>query len=424
MLSYALFFIYLILFSWWLTRCRFVMASGISKKYIIALFVLKVCTGCFHVWVLQRIGNSIDSLGYHAEGLKELALLRQHPLSYCSNLFTTDYAAGYGAVFGSTQSYWNNLSANLIIKFLSFCDIFSLGHYYVNVIFYNFVIFFGVVALYRVFKLIYSNKERILIITCFLLPSTLFYTSTIHKDGFILSAIGGMVYLIYTIFHSARFTLKRSATIALLLFALFVLRNYVAVLLLPALLAWAISHYKNWPPLPIFFSIYTFAAIIFFTAPPLSPSLNLPQIVVNKQLAFENLPAATTNIGVEPLSASFKSFIANAPQAFAHSLFRPYVVDYTLSPFLLPLALEWMGYQIVLLLSLFYSKKNNSTDPFIYCVYFFGLSVLLIVGYTVPILGALVRYRSIYLPLLLTPIFCRIDGQKLKRSININLIKY
>lgn len=350
--------------------------------------------------------------------------MRHHPLSYCSNLFTSNYAAGYGSVYSSTQSYWNNLSANLIIKFLSICDIFSFGHYYVNVIFYNFVIFFGVVALYRLFNAIYCNQERLLLITCFLLPSTLFYTSTIHKDGLILSAIGLAVYLIYTSFHGARFTLKRSAIIALLLFALFVLRNYVAVLLFPALLAWAISHYKNWPPLPTFFSIYTLGAIIFFTTPLLLPTLNLPQIVVNKQLAFENLPAATTNIGVTPLSASFKSFVANAPQTLAHSLLRPYVVNYTLSPFLLPLALEWMGYQIVLVLALFYSKKNNSTDPFIYCAYFFGLSVLLVVGYTVPILGTLVRYRSIYLPLLLTSIFCRINGQKLKKSIDIKLIKY
>src|SRR5207342_222317 len=95
---------------------------------------------------------------------------------------------------------------NIIIKFLSVCDIFSFGYYNVNVIFYNFAIFFGAVALYRVFDMVYINNKWVLIITCFLLPSLIFFSSTIHKEGLIFAAIGIAVFNIYTALHKTGFT--------------------------------------------------------------------------------------------------------------------------------------------------------------------------------------------------------------------------
>jgi len=106
-----------------------------------------------------------DTMVFHKEGLIEYNLLLTNPKEYIHNFFQSNYTSGYGELFSSTNSYWNDLTSNLIIKFLSVCDIFSFGYYNVNVIFYNFTIFFGAVALYRVFDMVYINNKWFLIIT-------------------------------------------------------------------------------------------------------------------------------------------------------------------------------------------------------------------------------------------------------------------
>jgi len=39
--------------------------------------------------------------------------------------------------------------------------------------------------------------------------------------------------------------------------------------------------------------------------------------------------------------------------------------------------------------------------------------MFLFIGYIMPNLGSIVRYRSVYLPFLITPMLCRIDWKKL-----------
>jgi hypothetical protein len=45
--------------------------------------------------------------------------------------------------------------------------------------------------------------------------------------------------------------------------------------------------------------------------------------------------------------------------------------------------------------------------------------MFLIIGYTIPILGAIVRYRSIYFPFLLVPIICLTNWKQLKYFLHI-----
>ena len=68
----------------------------------------------------------------------------------------------YGGFLESSNSYWNDTRSNLIVKMLSIFDIFSRSNFFINSLFYNFLIFFGTVALYRVFIEIFPDLQ-----TCF-----------------------------------------------------------------------------------------------------------------------------------------------------------------------------------------------------------------------------------------------------------------
>ena len=66
-----------------------------------------------------------------------------------------------GSFFASSDSYWNDLKSNVFIKLLSIFDIFSFGHYYVNVIFYSFITLFGPLAFYKVMNDVFPKKRMI-----------------------------------------------------------------------------------------------------------------------------------------------------------------------------------------------------------------------------------------------------------------------
>ena len=98
---------------------------------------------------------------------------------------------------------------------------------------------------------------------------------------------------------------------------------------------------------------------------------------------------------------------------------RPYLTEKFTWPFI-PASLEIFLYEMTFLLFLFFRKRDNiNIAPFIYFCVFFSLSMFLMIGYTIPIIGALVRYRSIYFPLLITPMICMINWQKIKKFIHI-----
>ncbi|HEY0732705.1 MAG TPA: hypothetical protein VGD33_09835, partial [Chitinophagaceae bacterium] len=154
---------------------------------------------------------------------------------------------------------------------------------------------------------------------------------------------------------------------------------------------------------------------------------DLPSIAVNRQEAFISHQGGS-EVDVEKLEPNFLSFLRNTPQALSLSLLRPFPSDVR---HLLSLAAT---IEINLLLAFFivfliWRTKGPGLTPFILFCIFFSLSVLLMIGYTVNFLGAIVRYRSIVLPFLIIPIMALIDWNKFGNLLlgninNKNNIKY
>ena len=413
-----LFIIYLLIFCRLLLKSRFMADSGIQPVILIGLFLLKVSLGIINGWIMLHYFNGGDTWYYHTEAIKEYRLLFIDPKEYLLNIFNSGYQTGYSGLFSSVNSYWNDLKVNLIIKLLSVFDVFSGGYYYTNVVFFNFIVLFGNVALYKVFTSVYKGKENILLISCFLLPSFLLFTSSIHKEGLIVFALGISLYTIYNSIAKKRITITGTIAISLCLLYIFLQRNFVLIALLPALIAWILATSKGYQPLKTFIIVYSIGAAIFFTAAILSPLADLPYYVAQKQSAFFAIKTAHTNITTDTLNPTFISFVHNAPQAFSHGILRPYIFEGRSAPLLYPFAAELLLYQLLFVLFIFYPKRNNTQSQndrsFVLAGLFFALSLIMIIGYTIPITGAIIRYRSIYLPFILSPILCSIHWKRLK----------
>jgi hypothetical protein len=417
-LNCFLFIIYLLIFCRLLVKSRFMVDSGIKPGILIGLFLLKISLGILNGWIMLHYFDGGDTWYYHAEAIKEYHLLFTDPKEYLLNIFTSGYQSGYSGLFSSVNSYWNDLKVNLIIKLLSVFDVFSGGYYYTNVIFFNFIVLFGNVALYKVFSSIYKGKENILLISCFLLPSFLLFTSSIHKEGLILSGLGIVVYIIYNSLIKKRISITGTLVVLLCSLYIFLQRNFVLIALLPVLIAWILATSKGYRPLKTFVIVYAIGAVIFFSAVIMSPTLDLPVYVAQKQAAFLKLRTARTSIPIDTLQPSFMSFVHNAPQAFCHGILRPYIFEGRSFSMLYPFAIELLLYQLLFVLFIFYPKRNNTLSQndrsFILAGLFFAFSLIMIIGYTIPITGAIIRYRSIYLPFILSPILCSINWKRLK----------
>ena len=374
--------------------------------------------GILYGWVGIYYGETammVDTWAYHYSGLQEYKLLYTHPSEYFTNFFSNPFEGGYLRFLSGHDSFWNELKAKSIVKLVSIFDIFSFGNYYTNVIFYSFLTLFGPFCMYKVMKDVFPGKNIQVTIAIFFIPSFIYWTSGIHKEGLIFTGISIIVYSFYFLLKEKRFNYRRVTYILLGLFLLTLLRNFLLVIIIPALIAWFIAARFQKPPLKTFTYTYIFFAVIFFLAKYISPRFDFPNIVVSKQREFLDMYGGSM-VPVEELNPSTWGFIKAIPQALSLSTLRPYPGDiqHILS---LAAAIEIDFILLLFVLFLFYRQPTHINKPFIYFCLFFSFTTLLSIGYTVNFIGAIVRYRSILLPFLVTPIVALIDWVKIKRLV-------
>ncbi|MCB9056866.1 MAG: hypothetical protein H6549_13540 [Chitinophagales bacterium] len=420
-MEYLLFVTYLVLFAWLITKVKFFTRTGLTRSQLIILFLLKIIAGIFYGWIGMYYGGlakMVDTWNYHTQAITEYHLLFSDPAEYLTNLFRDPYGDGVRKFFSTTNSYWNDLKGNVFIKFLSILDIFSFGNYYVNVIFYSFISLFGPVSLFRVMNDVFPNRKIPVLTASFLIPSFLYWTSGLHKEGLIFTGIALIIYVIYFSSKEKKITITRGITLLLGLLLILTLRNFIIVILLPAIATWLIA--IRWPKysLRIFAAAYLLFTVAFFTARYVSPVFDFPQVVVNKQKEFFKLVGNST-VPMKELDPTFSSFVKNTPQSIEFSALRPHPSD--VNHILTLAAAVEVGFFILLLLLLFFFRIKESFNRNVihFCI-FFGFSMLLSIGFTINNLGAIVRYRSIILSLLLVPVVALIDWNKIKQL----LLKY
>jgi hypothetical protein len=420
-LEYLLFVVYLVLFAWLVTKVKFFTRSGLSQSQLVILFLLKVMAGIFYGWIGLYYGGLAqmwDTWSFHTNSIQEYHLLFNNPHEYFTNLFKDPYQNGVYKFFETTDSYWSDLKGNAFIKILSVFDILSLGNYFINVVFYSFLTLCGPIAIYRVMTDAFRGKKIAVLFATFLVPSFLYWTSGIHKEGLIFTGISLIVYCIYFGTREKKFGIKRIVCFLIGLLLLLTLRNFIIILILPAIIAWLLSN--RWPKygLVIFSSLYLLFGVFFFTARYIDPRLDFPQAVVNKQQEFINL-SGRSSVPISQLKPNAISFLKNTPQAIKLSTVRPYPSDvkHILS---LAAAIEINALLLMFVLFLLWPKNGSQSKNLIYFCVFFSFSVLLAIGFSVNNLGAIVRYRSVILPLLIIPMAAKIDWRRIGNFLSGN----
>jgi hypothetical protein len=209
-----------------------------------------------------------------------------------------------------------------------------------------------------------------------------------------------------------KLSIKRCTGMLVGLFILFLLRNFILVIIFPALIAWVLANKRPQHGFKVFTAVYAFFTIAFFTLRYVYPGFDFPGAVVSKQEAFMQLKGKSS-IPTTKLEPTVSSFVKNIPQAISMSSLRPYPSDVR---HLLSLAAMVETELILLLFLLFIVVRKKGlivSRNAVYFSIFFSLSLLLTIGFTVNNLGAIVRYRSIVLPFVVAVMACQVNWKSI-----------
>lgn len=383
---------YTALFAFIIYRLRFFRDERLSKFFFVFIFFLKVAAGIAYTSAFW--GGDTTMYFYDADKII-YPTLWNNPLQY----FYLTFGPNGGEILKFIRpqvyamGYWGDTSAYMVVRFNAVVRLFSFGNFYVHAVCMAFVSLLGLAWLYKAYSKATGGATIFSIAAIFLIPSVVFWGSGVHKEGLLLFALGLFFY--GSVLLSKNINLKNLALFSIGACLVFLIRDFVFLLLFPGILAFFISandtSKAKWA-FPLFY-------LLFFSAGCLLPVFNgnnFLEIITSKQEQFLALNEGNTQIDVRYFNPTLLSLFVNLPHSLKNSIAGPFFI----SPDSLSHIAVMLENGILILIALFvvlFSGKPR-LNAFTIWLLIFSLSLLILIGYIVPNVGAIVRYRSIVLP--------------------------
>ena len=402
-------------------------APGLSKRGIGVLFLLKIGAGTalwFVYTYMHTDRATADIYRYFDDGNIMFRAIPNHPLDFISMLtgigndkehFDTNY---YQVMHNWYRQFESNMynDAHTMIRFNAFVRLFSFGHYHVHTVFACFLSSLGLTALYKAFIPRLQGHERMLMIALFLLPSVLFWASGVIKESLLFFGLGLFVWVLMELKRKGALQWK-AFLFPFSVVLLFFLKFYVLLSMIPALVAyiWCRSTSDRQPTLK-FVLVYALFITLGLNSEWFYPRFNILEVLWVKQRDFIGL-ATEVNAGslvhVTPLEPNLMSFLSQAPHALYMTFVSP-ITTWSNGVLGLISAIESIVLIILLTAAFRYKREWSAVDKplLLFCVGF-CLLLALVIGWTTPVIGALVRYRVPLLPFLMMAGMCIADPKRI-----------
>jgi hypothetical protein len=393
-----------------LGRWQGVAVEGLGVRRVSLLFLLKVGAGVT-LWAIYTYiypdRASADLFKYFDDGMVMYHALPGAPADFVRMLlgagsdtpaFDARYYQHMNNWYRAFETGFYN-DAHTMIRYNALLGLFSFGHFAVHVVLAAGVATWGSVLLYRALIRLAPQGVQVLFAGVFLLPTVVLWSSGALKENLLVAGLGAALWGFCSGPNTApaRRAMALFAGIAVML----LVKSYVLLSLLPGALTWWLSQGRRkhvWSWFAVIHGLLLVALLVIGQ----NTSLNVPEILSRRQTDFLNM-AREVKAGsmVEPpaLDGSWESLLLTAPHALYMSFLSP----------LLMVGHGAMGTMaalegaFVLALVIIIAMRRRHAPPdlplFLWCASFLLLLGLLI-GWTTPVIGALVRYRLPLLPFL------------------------
>lgn len=391
--------------------------SEIRPVFLLLLFACRVITGCLHNWVAYKYyPNHGDVWLFFRE-----SFITRHQLF--SNFHT----------FLADNSTWAYMPHNIIECMHVLLNFLSGDNLYISTLLFSFLTFLGSIALFRAFRYLFDD-DLLCALCALILPSTLFWTSCILTEGLAYAFLGFFFYCAYRLFlpekstpaldpPKSNYRLYFLCLLFLLLIAFF--RPAIALSLVCAIYCWWLAKgrlrrlFKSKSSNNRLFgwTLVIISGIILLVAANAALGGAVLRTLSARQKEFQAL-TGNSRIYLPILESDWRSFLDVLPFAFHNGFFEPLPGSGGQAIYLVfsaELILIWMIVGFALLIRMLRPpaprRKNEGSGAsrsglltaFGICSIVLALSGMLMIGYIIPFAGAIIRYRSIYLPFLITP---------------------
>jgi hypothetical protein len=409
-----LFIFYCGLCGFGILRIPFFKKSGIRPGFLLTLFGLHVLVGCLHNMIAWRFYPEHGDIWFYYQ----FSFLERHRLLHDTHLFLY------------YNSSWDAISHNAITFIQIILNRLSFDNMWINTLLFSFPVFLGNTALYRVYRRQFPGSP-LSAATAFLLPSTLFWTACIHREAVLFALLGFVFYWLDKVARGSSSGGRRSVLLAAFAFiAIIFFRFAVALVLIPALVTWLLmlrppSRRVSW----IIAAAAMLVVVLFagFGSTALLNSLGA------EQQSFMALKANST-LFLPTLDGTWTSLLKAIPAALKNGLFEPLPGSpgqRIYQVFALELigiwALAAAAFAAAALVKRSTVKRNlierslierNLPTPFAFACIVFAFLGMFQIGLIIPFTGAIIRYRSIYLPFLVAPCFYALKNWQPFRTFN------
>lgn len=394
LIRYLLPVFYFGLLAFLLRRNKYLLTNGFRPWVIVSFFSAKCAAGIIADYIsIHYFKEGGDNWLYFSDGLQLYQTLIHSPSNFAAEIKRMFYIEDLD-LFNPHSDFIRTVSEG--IKFIHFiANLFSFGNIYTNTILFNSVATLVYLRCWVFFYRYTSGWIGGAII--FLVPSSFFYTANILKEGLAFLLIAMLIPLAFSL--SKKTAIRQLAAFILLFLLLFFFKFLIAVVFAGGLIVWRlVSCFPRYKSL-ILVSITLTGVTAFFLSSYLPGITGLPQYLVNRQQEFLSMEASSA-IQARELHPGFSSFAKAFPAAAGNVLFRPFPGEggnWLYLVHAVEIIIFWAGIIFLAIKNRFHFQPSL-VKPLFWGMIFFALVNLLIIGYIVPNLGAMMRYRSIFLP--------------------------
>jgi hypothetical protein len=349
-----------------------------------------------------------DVILFHEDATVLARLASSSPFEYIRILLFND----------RSSAYWDSLMlvdqprALYTAKILSVCHILTGSNFWVSGFYFSFFAYSGLWVLANRLALYFPWSRNAAIIGCLFFPSVIFWSSGISKEAISIGLIGWIVAIYMPLFGRGTLIKKRGVFVSIiLLMFLWLIKYYQAGILLAVLTPTIVVAYIKSFSIGVSWSfhkqvLYWLSFLVWTTliATFIHPNLRLDsiiQVVVDNNVLFNSISDPEDLIVYKDLSASWKGVLRNLHIATFSGLFRPLTGDVSGLPQILAAIENVILFilTIVALLSLIRVNRTNNGILVIAILLYILVSAVLL-AFSTPNFGTLVRYKSGFMPFL------------------------
>jgi hypothetical protein len=373
--------------------------AGLDNSVLPVLFLLKVVAGIAYGYLHfnSAYGSQTDTWKFYYQSLAETDLLTSNPKAFLNSIFGNGYAEQHHHLAGTTNNYWNDLKHNIMLFFMSVCNLLSGKNYYITVVLYNAVSMVGIIYYIKLCVHYFKKLPSLWIAISLCTPSFLFWASGFHKEGILFTSLALLLWSVHCIYTQHKYLLA-SIVFAGCLLLILLLRNYYVLFIVPFISIWIVLLQCNSLKYRGRLFAGTFAAIIgmFWLSFYLPQNSNLLYFTAkgHQELAALGGNMAIQQPMLQPYPSSFINFLPHAIRnAFLEPNFQHFSAKY------LVFILENIAVAVLLIFTTF-KLINTRASTLSYLYIYVAISIFIFIGFTVPNAGAIIRYKAVLMPLL------------------------